>query len=323
MARNWFNREVKQRFLATYPEGTAQSYKRIFDHSSEMEHEYDKDLANFDIHEIREFLESLEPSTAESARTSGRIVSAYLNWALENGVRTISPYNPLANVSKEWFDEFVVYEQHKLFLTDKRLMRVEDTCANAQDAVIIRLLWEGVNGKAVAELCNLRKQDVDWERRVLHLTDQDGSKRELEVSETCIEYIKDALKQKYYVKKNGFVEDLPANISKETELADNDYIIRNSITHTDKIDEPVDKFTIYRRIEVLKETNGFDKLTVKNIQRSGMIYYAKTLLQKRGKLGMDELKIIANRFKINNVYKMQEYVNVDIIERLYGKAVYQ
>ncbi|WJJ55357.1 hypothetical protein QB910_000113 [Dabrowskivirus KKP3916] len=314
----WYNKEVKESFLASYPEGTANSYKRIFDHSYEKECEYGRDLADFTIPQIRELLSDLEPRTTESARTSGSIISAYLNWAVEKGIRKESSSNPLLTVSKDWFDEFVTIEPHKLYLTNKDLRVIEARLNNAQDLVVVRLLWEGCSGSKLSEITNLKKSDVKWDEKKLVLTDEKGNKRDLHVSDECLEYIDDAIKQKLYRKKNDQA-NLPKNLLPYNKLVQNEYVVRSSLTHTVRENEPVDKYVIYRRIELIRDLIGYDYLSVKNVQRSGMIYYAKCLMEQNNmsRITNDLLSLVAERFKVNNIYRMKEYINEDIIRQMY------
>lgn len=73
--------------------------------------------------------------------------------------------------------------------------------------MIIQLCFEGVTGHGVAELVNLQRENVDFEKKQLSLTDDDGPERILKVSEDCLNLVKGALEQTRYYRRNGEVSD--------------------------------------------------------------------------------------------------------------------
>jgi hypothetical protein len=129
--------------------------------------------------------------------------------------------------------------------------------------------------------------------------------------------IDEALSDSTYYKRNGMMDDAPSNVRTFTDLVDNDFVIRSSITKTDSINQPVDKFVIYRRVSLLGELLTIPNFNAKNIVRSGMIYMGYELLKESGKLGKEEYKEIAERFKINTMPALKEIVNEETIKELY------
>lgn len=312
-----YNEQIKERFLATYPESTRPGYRRVFIVSKRTEQLLGKDLYDFNLQEIEDVLHDLAPTTNAASQTNGRIVTAYISWAIEEGLRR-NNINPLKIVDPQYFTKFVD-PSINIFFSEKRLRNIEDQCINYQDCAIFRLLFEGVEGKKLSEIRNLKKKDIDYKNNQLVLTDEDGNQRVLEVSPRAIDMVQKASKETIYHKKNGEpIEN--ERIRPYTDLVDNEYVFRTSITKTDNFGT-VDVHLIYRRIAAIKELFEIPFFTSTNIQKSGMIYMAKELVKKDGELLRDHYLMIAERFRVNNWYSLKDYVNMDNIMKLYGEEL--
>jgi integrase len=319
-----FNPEAKIPFLEKQTEGTRPSYERIFRITQKTESILGKDINLFSKNELEAVLYGFESKNRNTIESYGRIISSYLNWCVKNGL--ISK-NILEDFKPEDFEEYIVNEE--IYLTEKKLRRQEDRCANYQDAVILRLLFVGVGGKQLSEIRNLTRDDIDWERKQLRLVntlkaDANGvpvkyTERYLKVDDRTLHLIEEALKQRTYIKRNGFINQTESNnIRKHTDLVMNKYVVRPSLTKTDEVDAPCDKHVIYRRIQVLEDTLGIE-LTAKFIQRSGMVYHAHKLMidLKSDTLGLEEIKMVADRFNVKSYHNMKSYITDEIVNETY------
>jgi integrase len=313
----YFNENLKNEFLSMYPETTQHVYKRIFVKSASNEVRFGKDLFDFDLELIEDVLTDLDPLTPTVSQTNGRIVSAYITWAIDKGYKK-NKINLLKSVEAEYFSKFVD-KSKKIYFSYDEIMDAEKFCENAQDSVVIRLLFENVQGKEASEIRNLRNEDgmIDWDNNTLTLVDKDGSKRTVEVSDRAMYLIEEALAETTYYKRNGMMEERD-NVREFTDLMDNNYVIRNSITKSKNVNGAVNEWVIYRRVTLIGELLSIPYFTTKNIVRSGMIYMAYQLLKKDGKLEKEQYVQIAERFRIKNWYTLKEYCNLEIIEGLYG-----
>lgn len=316
--REFYNTPDKEEFLNTHiPKSTKESYGRVLEKAKSLEDEFEKDLYDFNIRELKSLFGDLEPLTPHASRTSARIVSSYINWAIDMK-KKINQINPLKNISVKWYDQFVK-DQDKIYISESELVYIEEYCNNAQDAVIFRLLFEGVQGEGCAELSNLHKKYIDFSNNIIRIFDKDDTEgRILSVSHKTIRLIERALKQKRYLKRNGEMEGETDLLDDEVDLAQNDYVLRNSITRRKKYLQGVDKHTIYRRITTIRDLSGFPYLTVKNIVKSGAIKMGRDLYIEYGELGADQLQKIADRFNMNNLWYIKDFVNLENIERVYG-----
>lgn len=297
-----FNPSLKIRFLSEVRESTRQSYERIFRITQKFESALNKDINLFTEKQLDVVLYGFKAKNRNTIESYARIVSSYLNWSLNMG---LTPINHLSKLRPDDFEKYIINEEE--YITEQKLRRYEDLCENFQDGVILRLLFIGVGGKQLSEIRNLKKTDIDFERMEIKLTnslkeDEHGrpiksTERYLKIDERTAYLLRGAIKSETYVKRNGMMEERD-NVRTYTDLVNNDYVLRPSITRTEHFDTPVDKYVIYRRINVLSETLNID-LTAKFIQRSGMIYLAKNLT-KGDEVLLDDLKIIADRFNIKS-----------------------
>lgn len=311
-----YNQNIKESFLSDFPLNTQSTYRRIFIRSMGVEEVLGKDLYDFTKHEIEEVLFDLNPLTPAVSQSNGRIISSYISWWIEkNKSQSI---NPLNTVGAEWFNKFID-KNKKLYYSYKDIKQIEDFCMNAQDAVIVRLYFEGVAGMDSAEIRNLSKNDIHSDINTLILRDANKTPRAYKVSHDCIKLVNDALAERTYMKRNGLMVE-QENVRTFTDLVNNDYVIRNSITRTDLADEAVHSSVIYRRMKMISELMQLPYLTGKNVFRSGIIYYAWQILNEEGVLGKPQYEKIAERFQIKNWYSIKEYCTEEIIFKLYGEV---
>ncbi|MDO6628646.1 hypothetical protein CON15_19750 [Bacillus cereus] len=310
-------REVnKEQYLEKYPNKmTKIYYKRVFDFALELEDEYNKDLFQFDLEQIKNVLMKFKTS-GQAIEVYGRVISSYIKWAMETNLHTGT--NPLENVGVAWFREIGI-EPSSLYFSKHRIETIENDCVNAQDAIIIRLLFEGIEGKEAIEIRELKKDDILEDESCLNIG---GNK--IRVEEKTINLAIKAAKQKVYRKKNGSMEHRE-NINDYNELTDNKFIIRSSITQLRSFDECVNKAVIYRRLKMLSEVLGVENLSTKNLTRSGQIYMAMKIMQSKGQytLTNDDYKRIALRFDINNFYSIKKYCTVESVKEIYGDFLEQ
>lgn len=315
----FYNSETKLKFLNRYPGNTQISYARIFEKSKKYEESYNKDLSEFRIEEMEYVLHDLKPLTQSASHVNGRILTAYIDWSMIGKTNIRSNSSSIKDKSAEWFNQFVD-KDIKLYFSDRDIYKLEEKCANYQDMVIIRLLFEGVQGKSLSEIRNLKKHDVDYSTGRTTLIDEDNSKRIVYLSERAINLIQKSNDLNIYYKKNG--EMLSTVSGSTTNLVDNNYVIRTSITRTDLVDRPVDKMVIYRRIKTLAESlKGFEHLSANNIVRSGIIYEAKEALANGNKLDKDTYIRICSKYNISNWYPIKQYCNEETINKVYKKSV--
>ncbi|WP_299831521.1 hypothetical protein [uncultured Metabacillus sp.] len=314
-----YNQEIKEDFLSQYPENTRETYRYVFIRSKATEEIIGRDLYTFSADEIILTLKDANHTTLNAIRHSWNIIKLYLDWSAKYRDTSI---NQAKNITMDELRE-CLDKSKKLYMTEEELIEIENKAANAQDIVALRLIFEGVGGTSLSEVCNLNYNDIDWNNNKLKLKDDKHGEREIEVSDRCMSIIKSAYNQDVYLKNNG--ESTARN--PEAPLLKSDYILQNIQTNLTKNLNGVDRHTIYRRVTTLSESYNLPYLTPKGVEKSGMIKYAYDLYKKSGKLDNEELEKVADRFsvrkvKIAGVYKynyqtLREFINMDNIKELY------
>ncbi|AZV43625.1 putative integrase, phage SPbeta [Peribacillus asahii] len=318
-----YNENIKEEFLNEYNnEATQDTMRHLFLKSAETEDMLKKDLYDFTLEEIGTIMYEINPKTTNSARTYGRFINYYIDWAIEH-YRT----GNVSSLNGEPIDHFDKYidKDLKLLYSEEEIIEMEDKLINYQDKVVIRMLFEGVEGDGLSELLNLQEDDVDFEKGILHLKDDKKGERTLEIKDEdkrCLEFIQKASGESYYHFKNG--EGKGKN--KGIELLENNYVVKSVRNRAINL-ERADKHLIYRRLATVSKMLEYPYLNAKNIMKSGMLKMAKDLYVRDGELEKVQLTEIAERFnatkvKINNTLDynltpIKSVVTIDNLKELY------
>ena len=329
----FYNSEIKDEFLQNYEnEGTQTTLSYIFYKSRITEVMKKKDLSEFTVEDLEEVLYELEPLNKTVSASYGRMLNSYISWTIKKGYQK-SNINPLTAKTTDYYERFV--SKKKLFLSYSELKEIENNLVNAQDSVILYLLFEGVNGEGNTEILNLKKQDVNFDTNELKLLEvkKNGEQRSrtIKVSDTCIRLVKQAINQNVYQNRNGNAVNTRGTA--EVELVNNDFVIRPVNRRVKDTNAPADKHTLFRRVTVISEEFDLPYLSMKNIERSGMIKMARDLylenptLEKDGKMLTGQLSKVAEHFgrrKVNvggveyfHLTPLREFLNLDTINELY------
>jgi integrase len=325
---NIYNEQVKNRFMEEISDDSKGPYERIFIRSSIIEASLNRDMYDFNIKEIENVLFHLKPKTAAASKSNISIISSYIDWAIEEGYRS-NTINPMRYQFDNWAEKFLD-DNIKLFYTNLEIDEIITRCINEQDAVIISLLFYGASGREVSELRNLRISDVNFETcEVTLIDDKDNQTRIIKVPSDCISLIKNADMQTNYYKRNGHISPNSRNTKEVSELIETGYVIKPAKTKTVHL-EQVNTHLIYARLSTISEIFNLENFTVKNIQRSGMLYHAKQIFSRDGKFGEKEQyleiceqfgvgKVNNNGYEGYNWHPMKEYINMDMIKQLYNE----
>jgi len=328
-----FNEDIKRRFIdETYDnEGTKKIVEYVFYYAYGNEVPLGKDLYNFTLDEIGDVIANGRPKSTNVAATRGNIIYQYIDWAIKNNLRT-SNIHPMQELDREWYGQFID-KNIKQFISKMELDEIENQLVNAQDRVVLRLLWLGVSGKEYNELRNLRLSDISDGR--LHLNDADVSRvislDDETYAEDTMSLLRKANGEFEYENKNGTVE---AERWSKSKLIDSEFIVKNVARGRAKAGEPVTQFVIMNRIKMIAELFGLPDLTPKSITRSGMIYMAHQILEEKRAKGLvaeleyEDFEKIGIRYNLStidvngyiyyNTTYMKQFINMDNIRKLYN-----
>lgn len=312
---NMYNEDRKSEFLSEKAKGTQKIFKRIFNVSFPLEEQLNKDLTDFNRVELTKLFYLYRPASKASSSGNVGYVHAYIDWCIENGYKR--GLNPLDLIDPQWKQQFANTEI-KRFWTDKEINKIIQSRENAQDAIIISLLFEGARGSGGSELLNLHKNSLDEYNHQLHLEDDNGTRRTITVSDQCMKICKQALVETEYSKMNGNAS--PEIKAPMAQLIEGNFILRNANTRTTHINE-TEKSIIHRRlakIETELQMNGFTPIA---LSRSGMLKLAKDKILDHGELTSEDIVEIAIQFGENSdsaVYRLKsDFLNEESIRSLY------
>ena len=323
-----YNEEIKESFLQYlideegYTDETVHVFRFVFYKSYDVEDILQKDMYDFNMSELKQVLLNANKSTLNSVRAFASMMKKYIDWAIRTGL-TNSNINPMDMFTTKDYEE-CIDKSKKLFISEDELIDIEDQLVNYQDKVILRLLFEGANGYEVSELINLKKYDVNYEKKQLRLYDDKNGERFIVVSDRCLDIIEKAINEKVYYARNGEKESKHGK--SEYPYYETDHIIKNVLTGRTRGE--ADKNVVYRRMYMIKEIFDMPYLTIKNVWRSGMIKMAVDLYKEEGELTNKQLakiaeqfglgKIINNGHETYNYHAMRQFINRDNILDLYG-----
>ncbi|MBP1990033.1 phage lytic cycle repressor MrpR family protein [Paenibacillus eucommiae] len=137
----------------------------------------------------------------------------------------------------------------------EKLLFVESQCINHQDALIIRLLLEGLE---VHEIVYLKKDSLDMTNKILTVKDASGVKSRFVVSSRCAMLFKRAINQSHYFIDNGSNQSELRESKYAIKVTMNDYLANESMIQ--EMDSVVLR-TIYNRIRNLAERFNMPEIT--------------------------------------------------------------
>lgn len=321
-------KKYKDLFLEQFKnKQTKEVYTRIFKKSSSLEEKLNLDLFDFNDEQLENVMHEIKPKTRESARTYCNIISSYLQWAIDNRYSKHF-YNPFKR-RQDFFYNFV--DENKLYFSFDEKESILAGLYNPQDQFIVQALFEGIEGKRVSNLINLKVSDLIHNSEDSFEDYIDYSVRILNKKENIIEHpiakktydlgISANRIQEYY-KRNGEVDYLN-NVSDVVILTDSEYVLKKTNTNSNNNDT-VSHYTVYNRLEMMRKLEDFHEFkecfTTKNIVRSGMIYWAKKIYDRCGMLEKPQVEEICERFDIAYKWSLREdFLNIETVRSLYGE----
>lgn len=321
-ADKFYNKSVKETYViklnkdAKRSEYTPHPITRLFTLSADLEKEVNKDIFEFSIKEFESFFSMAMPSSETASTNNVSLISKYIDWAIENGY--LIGLNQLRKMNPEWKTKFGKTKLKNLW-TDVEIRRILESRVNYQDAVIVALLFLGIQGKKNEELINIKKSDINYDSNLLTLTSE-GITRELIIPDWAVKYIAGAVDERIYKKKNG--NPAPDIKSAESKLNENNYVIRSvSNTKSSEVDRAREEI-INRRLTPISKELDENLFNPSSIIKSGALAMAKDFYLESELLKEADLEEV---FKYYNISShgikrrwKNEFLNVETIKELYN-----
>jgi integrase len=315
-----YNEELKKEFIASRNKSNTGAAYALFRRIYDLEKSLGRDLNSFSLGEVEEIFRM---SDSEIATNDYNTIKTYLDFCLEKGL--IKKY-VLNGANKKYFEN--ILDENRLRITEEDLNKFIGICFNAQDKLILRLLFEGVNGERQSELFNLTVNDIDKSKNTLCLRCDKNGDRKLQVSNECISLIEETLKENAYYYNNG-------KESKRGYLYqyfhNNNFIIKYTKRRVKNENKRADRSLLTSRFPLYKEWFNQPKLTPTVIYQSGLINYAVRLSKSLGKHvskfnHKEDWSRVAEHYPmkgkpVNGVFQYNpifRYIRYDEIDILYG-----
>lgn len=281
MNNKLYQAKNKNKFMETLND--PKMYVWLFDKTFEYEQKFGKDLFNFTKEELLEFLSSRN-SAVSTLQGLVSYISTYIGWAIKDGVKR-SDRNPTDEISIEdlkkiakktdVLDAEIIYELAGVSDFDTGLPKLK----NAQDKLLIYLLFLGINGERANEIVNLKFEHVDIENGIIKLSELDPTRKDMRIDPHCVKLFKAAKKERYYERYLDKDNINDKNTAEDYEVIESDYVFRRSAVGRKSKDERLSYSALIRRINTIREFTGVP-LTIKKIERAGMIRTAQKILEK-------------------------------------------
>lgn len=330
--RSLYNPEVKERYLATFPNpDTAKTLRYTFYNTELFEAKAQKDLYDMNLIELTKTIRGTNPLNAATAGTTSRFIYAYISWAIDVGLRFSNIHPMDGNMTSSFFEK-LVDKTKKIHFSYDELIEMLEEIPNYQDKSMLLLMFEGVIGETFSELLSLKISDVNMDTNEVYIEQRDQT---IKVDPKCIEFIKGAIKettyQSYIPKENRY---------NEKELLPSQYVFKNVKSPRVQEDyQPVSPTVFYNRLKLIKASNHeIEYLTPNALRQSGMIKMAVDLVLEKVKNGdeaeiryRDVYKPIGEKYNYAtfmngideyfNTTLMSEFINESKIKELYDLDV--
>jgi integrase len=316
-----YNPEIKEKFLMTYDnEQSRKTLNNVFQKSELIESVLEKDLFSFNLDQIGKVISNANPHSALVARSLGRFISQYINWAIP--YREGSNLNPLQGIDPDWYDQFVD-KTKKIFYSESELNELIENpdMRNDQDKAFLYMCYEGIGGKQFIELRELKISDIYPDENKIYIKQRD---EKVDVSSEAIKYLQKAYDQKIYYTYDSETKDY-----KEKEMLDGfGYIFKNVKAGRTQEGNMVSMAVFYNRLNSIKEQFDLEYLTSNSLKMSGQIALSVELYKQYGKLDYEQFEIIGKKYLSSMIHSgdyhyynttlMKEFINPENIKELYG-----
>jgi len=320
-----FNSVTKERYLKNMNEHTRRSNERIFKIAALLENTFVTDLYNFNLAQLKQLLMTMNSSVLSTLTGAGNRIKNYIQWAIEQDLRTDN-INPLdAMTSREWFEGMVDKSEATLF-SEQKINELVSECVNFQDKALIRGIYEGLGGRQFSELLNAKLEHIVKKGSTIEITlfddgDQKNKGRKMNISYELYILLQKAAKETKYLKNNGVVTE--GMKSYHSLLCDNDFIIRTARDARGSENESAPSAMVNRRLKRISKTFDLLKLTPINIRNSGMLNMAKDFYIEHGQINKKDYLAICEHYNVGkgkvNISRLRlDFLNEQNIKLIYG-----
>lgn len=294
MPELYVNYDFKLAFADEYPAETKRVILALFRKTALIEKKHNTELYEMGVEELREVFKALKAKTVRSLQNTISTVERYIDFAIEHGKVKVN-YATVFD-TKDKLEKLLDKDAEENMIFDKdEIMEMAMNSDNAQDGVILGLLFDGVSHKnEFEELIELTINDIDFEQQEIKFTD-----RTVPMSTETAILVRKAYEEEIYVSVKG-------ESSRKYKIAEGLNILRG-LRGKAKVKSQI----INQRILRIKEIFDYPYLNATQVAYSGQINFAKELMEDG--MTLDEVvPVVMERFSIPSNESSRFYVKTRI-----------
>lgn len=284
----YYNNERKERYIAEKEASTMlpENYlERLFKSTSEFEEKYNKDICDFTVNEITDYYKNLNSASTGRLAFTNSSLRQYTQWCLNQSLVTDSQ-NHFEEFNHEKYQECINLAAFSSSIISKEMIdEWIGLLCNPCDQFLIEAIYEGISGKELRELANLRITDFDLDNQTVTLHNED-EKRTIPVSKQLCRLAVESANECYFYPNNGTGSTAGDEVKY---LPDPDLILKNH----PNVDLSASSFQVGRRLKnkLLRIGKYADAsfISVMALTTSGKINFIKERCKKLGISGEEFL----------------------------------
>ncbi|KOS61530.1 hypothetical protein FJQ98_16125 [Lysinibacillus agricola] len=322
-----YNREYKMKFIETLDvkEISEERYVYLFEKTAEVEFKINKDLFDMNFEELEITFYAAKRSKHRSLISYITTIKNYITWAKDNGYG-VSPVHPIVESINTSFVDKYLYKEGLTYYTREALLMNIEKLINVRDKAIVLAVFEGIRGKALSELTNLRYEDLSEKEGKYYaslLSDEINlDNRQIEISKELYDLFVQTYRKTEYIGKKGNV----------TRVADGEYILRKN-----RVGEGDIRFTVSMINSlfsgIIKTEFEDAQITVTSLIESGAMWYTNSLLKDDRVITKEIATNVMNRYGLYSFkgekksypsfMRYKEVINDEFFEDNYGSFKYE
>ena len=269
-----FNEEFKKDYISykthitIVPDGML---TRLFNKMEFFENKFEKDLSCFTCKEIYYFMKMLNMTSTNSLIVINSTLALYTDWCLLQK-RVPDGQNHYREIQLKLIEYCTNHTlRDDLIFTKDTIHQWVDELVNPCDQFILLAIFEGIRGKELCELVDLRLSDFNGNKITLYTGDNEMPTRTITVSDKLVHLAHQSASENTYYKRH--IKNGDVYYSTISYLQDDSLILKNY----PNVKSKVSSFQHGRRLidKILRIAKIFevDHLTVTNIAKSGEINF--------------------------------------------------
>lgn len=291
-----YNEEQKQEYI-DFENSNRDSLRRYFVRVASKENEYEKDIADMDVDELKDTILSLDIRREESRSHLISLLRGYINWAIlnektecfRNAIDKITPEN--TNSHEVIRQTMIRNPEHMHELLQSSLDYVDYENKSSRDSLVFWLLYCGIE---IEKIPLLRKDSIDRDSETVKTDDG----QQYKVSDEVMELWDKCAEMTYLERKNSkSINAKSKNVNEyiKSWLIDNEYLFR-PIEGNNPDKNRLCPLNTFRNIIANAFQDKEKNIPARNLNYSGKFYQIYLLEKENGQVSMEAF---AEKFGIN------------------------